>query len=137
MKLTRQAKVNKQVQDHLCATHIVEYHLMQADGADINLTLSPTVVATVWVFNQSGTSGTTLPRMKVCNTPGRFSMKNNFVITIDPVAPVVVVGQSAYSADEMQALCKWIMTNYDQLVRYWNEEYTADPRPFFIALKYL
>lgn len=137
MKLTRQDKINKQVQDHLCTTYMVEDHLMQANGADINLTLSPTVIAKVWVFDRNGTSGPTLPRMKVCNTPGKFSKKNNFVITIDPIAPVVVVGQSAYGADEMQALRKWITTNYDQLVRYWNEEYTADPRPFFNALQYL
>jgi len=137
MNLTREQKLNKRVRDHLCTTYINEDDIGNADGTDVIIPLSPTTNATVWVFDSNGTQGKTLPRVKVCNTPGRFSKKNNFVITVDAVAPVVVVGQPAYTAEEMTMLTKWIVMNYEPLVRFWNKEYTSNPVPFYIALQKL
>jgi hypothetical protein len=124
----------KNPSDHLCSTYMVEDDMYWA--ADHNILLTKGSAAKVWTFTRENTPGKTLPRVKVCNVPGSlsFSKKNNFVMTIDSEHPVITCGQSAYSGDDMQVISKWITTNYDQLVRYWNEEYTADPRPFFKAL---
>lgn len=70
----------------------------------------------VWMGEIGGQHG---PRIKVSNIKGKFSINDNFVVSVDKEPMVLTPKSAKLKNSEIEDVKDWIKLNYSELIDLW------------------
>lgn len=77
----------------------------------------------VWFGEVGGQHG---PRIKVSNTPGRFNLQSNFVLSVAKNPDVMTPKSVAMKPSDLENVKDWVKLNYDVLMKLWKIHESGD-----------